>query len=595
MKRKAESELLEDALPRLTKRQKTVKLNKFEQYLKQNKHHKAQQLIKQNHILPGSDELNKAFLSTVTHANLTILKLIIKKEPNLDFRYEDTDTALHVAAKSCIPYCLQITSLLCKAGADPNVENHLNRTPLYNAIIASNINIIETLLEYGADPNHRDYLSYTGLHDAILYGKTFQLIHILINHGADFYLETKDHMDSMHIAIERNHFNHACFLFISGYNVNQKNSLGEPLLHYVVRTFKKDAVSMFRYLALLISENIDINITNAKKQTGLDLLLQLNITGKYTKPIALLIAYGATTKSNIKHFIFEYQNPVQVSKNILNSEKPFKINKYSIFSVFKIRYLTRNFKTSLIELLLSAKKYNLSQSELNQIMVYAIQNNENRLLRKTLKRGADPIQPYEFTESKFHSPLYYSIKHDKIIMAITLLQNNIHLQSDIHLNKSLVHALRSKHDIASSILILFGAKIPDNLAEIDLSEELDDVIKSENPVLSAFAFLESYIYNYNNVICDESVKINALQSFYACLNKNYQDLNEWRTKIRGLLSVNNDIIREIEKNLTPTDKRFLFTGIPEIDYKLAKNLHEYANINLYPNKCIANKDDSMQI
>jgi len=72
--------------------------------------------------------------------------------------------------------------------ANVNIGNGEARTPLYEAIIENNADVIEWLLEKGADVNHQDRNGWTPLHFAVQERQP-ETVALLIAHGADANLQ----------------------------------------------------------------------------------------------------------------------------------------------------------------------------------------------------------------------------------------------------------------------------------------------------------------------------------------------------------------------------------------------------------------------
>ena len=61
---------------------------------------------------------------------------------------------------------IEITSSLLNAGADPDIVDQDDFTPLMTAAIAGDIEIVRLLLAHSADPGYTNYLGYSALHYA---------------------------------------------------------------------------------------------------------------------------------------------------------------------------------------------------------------------------------------------------------------------------------------------------------------------------------------------------------------------------------------------------------------------------------------------
>jgi ankyrin repeat protein len=73
---------------------------------------------------------------------------------------------------------------LLERGADPDARDEEQRTPLMNATLDGQRDLVRVLLEAGADPNLRDADGWTPL-DVAVYRQALDLIWLLVHFGAD--------------------------------------------------------------------------------------------------------------------------------------------------------------------------------------------------------------------------------------------------------------------------------------------------------------------------------------------------------------------------------------------------------------------------
>ena len=84
--------------------------------------------------------------------------IFIKNNPNIiNQRIHDSNTALMIAA---LNNNMPLVELLLVNGADPNINNCLNRSPLMEAVFNGNYEMIKMLICYKADINNREIISY---------------------------------------------------------------------------------------------------------------------------------------------------------------------------------------------------------------------------------------------------------------------------------------------------------------------------------------------------------------------------------------------------------------------------------------------------
>jgi ankyrin repeat protein len=89
----------------------------------------------------------------IYHNHNKILNLILyKNRKTIDKYYRDFDTALLFATGS---NKFNSVFVLLKYGANPNLNDYLNHSPLYWAVFYQNYEMVEMLIDYGADIHSR--------------------------------------------------------------------------------------------------------------------------------------------------------------------------------------------------------------------------------------------------------------------------------------------------------------------------------------------------------------------------------------------------------------------------------------------------------
>jgi ankyrin repeat protein len=101
---------------------------------------------------------------------------------------DDLDAQLREAAFVCD--FVRVRELLAK-GADPNVRDEDERTPLHQAVLGNSVGLLGLLIESGADVNAKDSQGYTPLHFA---AQEFlpEMVRILVGKGADVNARDED-------------------------------------------------------------------------------------------------------------------------------------------------------------------------------------------------------------------------------------------------------------------------------------------------------------------------------------------------------------------------------------------------------------------
>lgn len=86
-------------------------------------------------------------METASSGNLSLVQVLLKTEMYINMKADDGSTALHCAAKTDQ---VEMIALLLSEGAMLEVHNNLNRTPLFESILANSNLASKTLLQQGA-------------------------------------------------------------------------------------------------------------------------------------------------------------------------------------------------------------------------------------------------------------------------------------------------------------------------------------------------------------------------------------------------------------------------------------------------------------
>lgn len=155
---------------------------------------------------------------------------------NIDINHPGTDgtTALHTAAAKGD---LASLSLLLAAGADPDTVDHQRSTPLISAAAFGHAKVVQALLarlKKSSPLNRQDQRGYTALSYAAVAGDAI-IARLLLSHGADPRLASRENKPPMIYAIERGHPEVVLALVESGVNPRKKTAAGDtPLTCAVV-------------------------------------------------------------------------------------------------------------------------------------------------------------------------------------------------------------------------------------------------------------------------------------------------------------------------------------------------------------------------
>ncbi|KAL4485041.1 hypothetical protein ABPG72_014561 [Tetrahymena utriculariae] len=126
---------------------------------------------------------------------------------------------------------IQIVEFLLQNGADPNVKNKLEDTPLHLCIENNYFEIFSNLLQYKADPNIKGPEGLSPLHIACFHQKE-QFILKLLAFGADIDIKTSIGITPLHIAAESNNPKIIRILLDRNPKINSMDQDGKTAIDY---------------------------------------------------------------------------------------------------------------------------------------------------------------------------------------------------------------------------------------------------------------------------------------------------------------------------------------------------------------------------
>jgi ankyrin repeat protein len=143
----------------------------------------------------------ETLLSACWHNNLNIVKILIQKKTNINFKGFEQITPL---MNACIKGNQKLIAFLVKHGASINSREKDGFSPLLYACIHNSINAIAYLLRNGADVNQRNKNDVSPLKISIL-NNNLPLVKLLINNGADLSIKDKQGESALSLAIKLGH------------------------------------------------------------------------------------------------------------------------------------------------------------------------------------------------------------------------------------------------------------------------------------------------------------------------------------------------------------------------------------------------------
>jgi len=178
------------------------------------------------------------------------------------------------------------------AGTDMNAEpvDPPFGTPFVLAVHSGHKEIVELLIAEGADVNLKDQFDSTPLHEAVTGGHK-DIAELLIANGADVNAKNDNDGTPLRDAAEGGHKEIAELLIAEGADVNAKGGIaGGTPLHGAVTFSHKEIVE------LLIAKGADVNVKDGDGDTPLDFAVKY----KRTEIADLLRKHGGKTGDELK-------------------------------------------------------------------------------------------------------------------------------------------------------------------------------------------------------------------------------------------------------------------------------------------------------
>jgi energy-coupling factor transporter ATP-binding protein EcfA2 len=223
-----------------------------------------------------SDEL----IMAVSNGDIKKVVELLSSGADVNVTNKNNETPLHLAAWKGYA---EIASLLLKHGANVNAQNYVADTPLHMAAWYGRAQVAKLLLDYGADVNARNRFGWTPLHYAVMRGHA-KVVEILIKYGADvnavsnvdatsndfFFLLQKQ--TPLHYAASDGRAKITKLLIKSGADVNAKDGRGDTPLLYAADGEHTEVAR------LLLKHGADVDVSDIPgAKTGKDLAKVLKI------------------------------------------------------------------------------------------------------------------------------------------------------------------------------------------------------------------------------------------------------------------------------------------------------------------------------
>jgi ankyrin repeat protein len=155
---------------------------------------------------------------------------------------------------------VKATRLLLDYGANPNLGNAHNVTPLHHAASAVNPHCIELLLEKGADVDRRDDRQQIALHYMAFYRNDISYALPLLKHKSNVNTQARQGITPLTFAATRDHDKAAKCLLDHGADIELADDYGTPLFNAV-------NFNSHRTIKLLLDTGADCGFRDASQNT----------------------------------------------------------------------------------------------------------------------------------------------------------------------------------------------------------------------------------------------------------------------------------------------------------------------------------------
>ena len=215
---------------------------------------------------------NYSIIKAVQYGAIDRVRELVEEGCDVNEMDKENVSLLHWASINnridIIRYFVEKGAVVDKFGGD------LNSTPLHWATRQGHLSTVVLLMSLGADPTLQDGEGCRCIHLAAQFGHT-SIVAYLIAKGNDVDMIDKNGMTALMFAAHRVFgYDPTRMLLTFGASVNKReNQFGNTALHYACLTGNTCAIK------LLINANAEIDVSNKKNQTPMDLAAAAKLPG----------------------------------------------------------------------------------------------------------------------------------------------------------------------------------------------------------------------------------------------------------------------------------------------------------------------------
>ena len=210
----------------------------------------------------ASNDNETALMKACHEGNLDVMNVLLNAGANTHISDDDGDNWLHHAA--CGDCSKEVLQTILDHGADVNTTNENNTTSLMYACHKGSTDVINVLLNAGADHRISNANGYTWLHYASVGDCSKEVLHAILNYGADINAASKNNETALMKACERGNIDVMNVLLNAGANPHISDDDGDNWLHYAAYGDCSKVV-----LETIIDHGVDVNAVNKYNQTAL--------------------------------------------------------------------------------------------------------------------------------------------------------------------------------------------------------------------------------------------------------------------------------------------------------------------------------------
>jgi hypothetical protein len=310
---------------------------------------------------------------------------------------------------------IPLVKILCDIGIDPNLSDK-NSLPLIKATEMNLSNIITILINATKDVNIKDINDKTPLINAII-NNNIDIINLLIKKRASV-----DYLNPLYYAVISNNIDIVQLLIKAGASVNQLNGNQENILYQVLNNNNNNI--NIDIIKLLIDNNIDIDNSDTYGYTPFDKAVNNN----NSDVLKLLIEKETdinklnTNGENLLYRALDNNN-INIDIIRLLIDKGIDVNKLSNSNISPLFFAIRNNNNIDVIKLLIDKGVDINNIDNNGFtaLTYMISTNNIDVAELLIKKGAN-INLEDVTQYNY-TPLLWSIHRQNIPIIKLLIEN----------------------------------------------------------------------------------------------------------------------------------------------------------------------------